>query len=98
MPSRPLTADDLGIKGQLDELSGTFSVQNGVANVRIDMVEGNISNPLSVVNNIIDTAKANGATSLRLEGTLANDRLLKVMQRRYNATTTDGTEVIEVVF
>ena len=39
-PTRPLTANDSGTTGQLDELTGTFSIQNGVANVRIDMVEG----------------------------------------------------------
>lgn len=94
--SRPLTAGDLGINGQLDELTGTFTVQNGVANVRIDMIEGTISNPLSVVDNIIDTARVNGATSLRLEGTLANDRLLAIMQRRYGATTSGANGHVNV--
>ncbi len=96
--SRALTIDDLGLLGNVDELSGSFSVQNGVANVRIDMIRGEVTNPLSIVDNLINTAKANGATSMRLEGTLANSRLLSIMQKRYNATTSGANDVIQIDF
>ena len=96
--NRALTADDLGLAGKVDELSGSFSVQNGVANVRIDMVKGEITNPFSIVDNLIETAKASGATSLRLEGTLANGRLLGVMKQRYGATTSGANDIIQIEF
>jgi signal transduction histidine kinase len=66
------------VKGRLSELDGTFSVNDGIATVRVDMIRGEINNPLRIVNNLIDLAKANGATTLKIEGTIANPKLYDV--------------------
>ena len=94
--SRPLTAEDLGIKGSLQELRGTFSLNEGVATVRIDMIRGEITNPFQVVQNLSETARAAGATTLRIEGTLANERLYTVLVRRYAMRTEGGVDFIEI--
>jgi len=90
--SRELTASDLGIKGALQELRGTYAVKNGVATMRVDMIRGQIRNPLQIVKNMSETAKASGATSLRIEGSLANDELYYVLQRRYGLTSSGATD------
>jgi hypothetical protein len=91
-----LTAEDLGIKGSLQELRGTFSLNEGVATVRIDMIRGEITNPFQVVQNLSETARAAGATTLRIEGTLANERLYTVLVRRYAMRTEGGVDCIEI--
>lgn len=48
---RALTQADLGVKGTLQELKGTFSMTDGVATVRVDMIRGDIANPFKVVEN-----------------------------------------------
>ncbi|OCG37396.1 hypothetical protein A9G29_11470 [Gilliamella sp. Fer2-1] len=92
--SRPLTPSDLGVKGTLSELDGTFSVNNGTATVRIDMIRGEINNPLRIVNNLIDLAKANGVTTLKIEGTIANPKLYNVLQKRYGLTSHGANDII----
>ncbi|MWP63252.1 RHS repeat-associated core domain-containing protein, partial [Gilliamella sp. Pas-s25] len=92
--SRPLTPSDLGVKGTLSELDGTFSVNDGIATVRVDMIRGEINNPLRIVNNLIDLAKANGATTLKIEGTIANPKLYDVLQKRYGLTSHGAHDII----
>ncbi|OCG46643.1 hypothetical protein A9G35_04690 [Gilliamella sp. Choc5-1] len=92
--SRPLTPSDLGVKGRLSELDGTFSVNDGIATVRVDMIRGEINNPLRIVNNLIDLAKANGATTLKIEGTIANPKLYDVLQKRYGLTSHGAHDII----
>lgn len=53
------------------------------ATVRVDMIRGEITNPLKIVNNLADAAKANEATTLKIEGTIANSKLYDVLQKRY---------------
>ena len=79
--SRNLTPDDMGIVGTIDELRGTFSVIDNEAKVRIDMIRGEIRNPFDIIKNLTSLAKAHGATILRIEGTIANERLYRVMER-----------------
>jgi hypothetical protein len=94
--SRELRAADLGIKGAVQELKGTFALKDGVATVRVDMIRGTIENPLQVVRNLTDAARASGATSLRIEGTLANDRLYNILVGRYGLTSNGATDVITI--
>ncbi|MGP1393955.1 MAG: hypothetical protein ACTS3R_00400, partial [Inquilinaceae bacterium] len=93
---RPLTAADLGIQGKITDLQGTFRVTDGQATVRVDMIEGEINNPLGIVNNLMETARQHGATNLRLEGTIANPRLEAVLKSRYGATTEGANEIIDI--
>jgi hypothetical protein len=45
---------------------------------------------------MVDAAKASGATSLRIEGTIANERLYNVLERRYGLTSSGATDVITI--
>ena len=92
--SRDLRIADLGVKGTVDELRGTFALQDGVATIRVDMIRGKIENPLQVVNNMVEAARATGATSLRIEGTIANERLYNVLEARYDLTSNGATDSI----
>ena len=84
----------MGIKGELVELKGTFSLSDGAARVRIDNLTAEIGNPFKIVDNLIAKAQAQGATSLTIEGTVANPRLLRVLQRRFGAVTEGADEFI----
>jgi hypothetical protein len=93
--SRALTVEDLGVKGTIQELKGTLSVTNGKAVVRIDMIKGQITNPLEIVENLMNTARAKGAQSLRIEATLANERLFNVLRKRYGMQSMGGIDYID---
>lgn len=53
--------------------------------------------PLQIVGNLIQLATKSGASSLRIEGTLANPRLLDVLTRRYKLQTSGATDSIVIV-
>jgi RHS repeat-associated protein len=93
---RALSQADLGVKGGLQELKGRYEITNGVANVRVDMIRGEISNPFKIIENLSANARAQGASTLRIEGTIANPRLYNVLQNRYGLTTAGPNEIIEV--
>jgi RHS repeat-associated protein len=94
VPIRALTQADLGINGKLINLRGTFSVTDGVATVRIDMIEGQISNPFQVINSLSKLGLANGASTLRIEATLANERLYNILVGRYGMTSQGAVDSI----
>lgn len=94
--SRGLTKGDLGITGALQELQGSISYGGGVLKVRIDMIRGEIGNPFSVVDAIVAQANRLGANAVRIEGTLANERLLNIMSKRYNAVSAGATDAISI--
>ena len=94
--SRELKAADMGLQGTVKELRGTFALKDGVATMRVDMIRGDLANPLQVVGNMAEAAKASGATSLRIEGTIANERLYNVLERRYGLTSSGATDVITI--
>jgi hypothetical protein len=93
---RPLTAADLGVKGAIQDLKGSIAVENGVANVRVDMIRGEISNPFEIIKNLSNTARAQGASSLRIEATLANEQLYNVLVKRYGLVTEGGKDIITI--
>jgi len=96
LSARSLTAADLGIEGSITKLDATLLVAENIATVRVGMIEGVIKNPLQIVETLKNLAKSNGAQTLRIEGTLANPRLMDVLIRRYGLTTTGGTDAIEI--
>jgi len=67
------------------------------------MIEGNLGyvNPTKVIDNLVNVAKAQGATSIRIQGTIANEQLLNVLSKRYNFVTSSGsggyTEYLEII-
>jgi len=81
-----LKPGDLGIKGKLSQLKGIFSIKDGQAVARIDMIEGKITNPNSIIKNLTETARSQGATSLRIEGTIANERLYLTFNTPFGAS------------
>ena len=93
-----MTAGDLGLDPKaLTKLEGTFTVEGGLATARVDMIEGQLgSSGLGAIKNLSATAKAAGATELRIESTLANERLYDVLNARYGVTTEGATDVITI--
>ena len=94
--SRNISPSDLGVKGNLKELKGSFGVNDGVATARIDMIRGEIKNPLEIVSNLANTARSSGASSLKIEGTLANERLYNILSKRYGLTSQGAKDVITI--
>jgi RHS repeat-associated protein len=94
--SRSLLPSDLGVRGSLQELRGTFSVTGGNATVRVDMISGKITNPFGVIRNLAGAARAQGATTLRVEGTIANEALYNVLQKRFGLVTEGATDFFEI--
>lgn len=93
---RALTKEDLAVEGELKELRGTFDVQNEIAVVHIDKIDGDIRNPFGVVDNLKKLANAKGASTLRIKGYLANERFMDVLVKRYGLTNVNGIDVIEI--
>ncbi|WOS40851.1 RHS repeat-associated core domain-containing protein [Xanthomonas rydalmerensis] len=94
--SRELRVADLGVKGTVTELRGAFTVKDGVATMRVDMLEGRILNPYRIVDNMVETARATGATSLRIEASFANEKLFDFLARRYNVVSEGANETITI--
>lgn len=92
---RSLTTEDLGVKGNVKELNGTISVQGKIAVVQIDMIEGVISNPNSVLPNLMRLARFNGADILIVRATVANPKLYELMMRM-GATSERGVEILTI--
>jgi hypothetical protein len=92
--SRELRSSDLGIKGYTKELRGTYTLRDGIATMRVDMIRGEINNPLQIVNNMASTARSHGATTLRIEGTIGNPRLYNLLQGRYGLSSNGATDSI----
>jgi len=44
----------------------------------------------------MNAATSNGATSLRIEGTLANEKLYNVLQSRYGLQSSGAIDFIEI--
>jgi hypothetical protein len=102
---RPLRADDFGLQPQnISELRGQVLLEGRTLTVRVDMIRGvptangftlETSGP-QMINSLRALASDNGATTLRIEGSIANDRLLRVLELRYGARveTIGPTEII----
>jgi hypothetical protein len=81
----------------LTRLEGTFAVKDGVATVKMAMIEGELgASAMGVIHNLSETARAAGATTLRIEATLANESLFKVFNARYGIVTEGAIDVITI--
>jgi len=95
--ARALTEVDLGLEaGAIQTLRGTYSVADGTATAQIDMIQGTISNPFAVIRSLSATAKADGAESLVIRGTLANERLFNIMSERYGMTSQGAIDTLTI--
>jgi hypothetical protein len=79
--TRPLQAADFGAKATVEVIEGTLSVQDKVATIGVKYIQGNLGNPVTALNALKETARQAGATTLRIEGTIANPRLEPVLTR-----------------
>jgi hypothetical protein len=66
--------------------------------VRVEMIRGKIHNPLQVIGNLSQIAKASGASILEIESTIANTDLYEVLSRRYGLVSRGPTDVITLPF
>ncbi len=95
--TRALTVQDLGVIGRIDAVTGTYTLtQEGVAVFNIKYIEGQIDNPFEIVKNLSDIARAEGATTLRIEGALANDRLHHILVQRYGLIQEGNKDIITI--
>ena len=60
------------------------------------MIRGQIKNPFQIIKNLSELAKQSGASTLRIEGTIANEQLYNVLSR-YGLKTTGATDFIEIL-
>ena len=94
--SRELTPSDLGIRGTFIELRGTFSLLDDLAIIEITMIRAEIHNPFEVIRNLKALARAQGASNLRIQGTLANSHLESCLTRRYGLHTEGSVDFIQI--
>lgn len=83
--TRALTAADFGPQASLSALEGTLSVNGSVATVTIANIEGNLGNAWSALNALQGAAQDAGATTLQLQGTVANPALMNALTRMLGA-------------
>jgi len=60
------------------------------------MIKGQIENPFKVIDNLRNLAKSKGATSLEIKGTIANEKLYEVLQKRYNMISEGADDIIKM--
>lgn len=95
---RPLTNNDLGIEGNVEEIQGTFSTQGEIAIVKIDFIQGDIKNPFKILTNLQQRAIELGSSKLKIEATVVNEKLYNTLTKRYGMKTAGGIDTIEISF
>ncbi len=95
---RPLTINDLGIEGNVEDIQGTFSIRDGIAIVKIDFIQGDIKNPFRILRNLQQRAIESGASRLRIEATVVNEKLYNALTKRYEMKRSGGIDTIEIPF
>ncbi|MBI5369523.1 MAG: RHS repeat-associated core domain-containing protein [Planctomycetes bacterium] len=93
---RAFTVSRCGIRGTIDELQGTISRCGGEIPVRIDMIRGKIDIPFETIKNLSDLARSQGATSLRIEATVANQKFIDILAKRYGMQASGATDFIQI--
>jgi hypothetical protein len=95
---RPLTNNDLGIEGNVEDIQGTFSLRGRIAVVKIDFIQGDIKNPFRILANLQQRAIELGASKLKIEATVVKEKLYNVLAKRYGMKTSGGIDLIEILF
>jgi hypothetical protein len=81
--TRALEAADFGAQASIKALQGSLTVQGNVATASVSYFEGNLGNAWAAANALKGAAMEAGATTLRIEGTIANPALLRGMERLF---------------
>ncbi len=93
---RPLTNNDLGIQGTVENIQGTFLIRAGIAIVQIDFIQGDIKNPFKILRNLQQLAMESGAIKLIIQATVVNEKLYNALTKRYGMRTLGGIDTIEI--
>jgi hypothetical protein len=94
--SRQLTARELGLQGQVQEFRASITVAGSRATVYVDMIRGDIQKPFEALGRLKQIAQSYGADVLRVEASIANERLYKVLKQRYDLITEGGRDFFEI--
>jgi hypothetical protein len=92
---RQLTPNDLGIRGDVD-LDATLSIDGDLAIVQVNMIQGTVENPFEAIQNLVELARAQGSTTLRVDATIVNERLYRILERRYGLVTEGAYDYFEI--
>lgn len=79
--ARRLIPTDFGAKAVFKTLEGSLRIDGNIATVAVENMEGNLGHYRGAINALAATARSNGATTLRIEATIANPDLLRAMER-----------------
>ncbi|MEO1023289.1 MAG: RHS repeat-associated core domain-containing protein [Bacteroidota bacterium] len=100
--SRALKASDFGLGDDaFRELSGTFSVSDGIANVDVKMFDGSLGGgkgPLKALRSLIETARSHGASEININASFANEKLMDMLSTHGELINRGGSEVVRIVF
>ena len=61
------------------------------------MIEEVLPNPFKIITHVKAQRAEVGATAVRFEGTLANERLLNSISKRYNVISENGNGFFEIL-
>jgi len=72
---------------------GTAEITEGTATFYVELIEGKMANPFSVINIFTSAATALGASNLYIVASFANEALQTIAIQRYGFVTINGVEV-----
>jgi hypothetical protein len=96
--TRALVAADLGVAAAKVELKGSLTLAGKEVVVRIDNIvalgKGAELSPFAIIGSLEKLAGSMGATTLRIEGTIANPRLYDALVKRFGMQSKGATDTI----
>jgi hypothetical protein len=95
--TRALAAADMGLDAEsVIELNGEISTNGTNVTVYIGMIRAVRLNPFRIIGSLTAMARAEGATTLTIRGSIVNEQLLNIVIRRYGGQTIGGIEQIVI--
>jgi hypothetical protein len=95
--TRALAAADMGLDADsVIELNGEISTNGTNVTVYIGMIRAVRLNPFRIIGSLTSMARAEGATTLTIRGSIVNEQLLNIVIRRYGGQTIGGIEQIVI--
>jgi RHS repeat-associated protein len=92
-----LSASSLGL-GQNVIVRGSIQVIGSEATAFVELIEGTLGNPFSVLPNLMKLAISLGAAEIYVVTQFANPRLLEVATKRYGFVSYGGYEILRLIF
>jgi hypothetical protein len=95
--TRALAAADMGLDAEsVIELNGEISTNGTNVTVYIGMIRAVRLNPFRIIGSLTAMARAEGATTLTIRGSIVNEQLLNIVIQRYGGQTIGGIEQIVI--